>query len=72
MRKVRVGYKRMEFTTITVEVEDDVTDEEAEELAGKRLDELSLDRCAQCSGWNQDWSVDTSADWEFDEILPPL
>jgi len=68
-----MGKARVHFTTtaeqyVTVEIED----EELEGLSTSEIEQLYLDRaydemqpelCAQCSGWNRDFSIDLS-EWE--------
>lgn len=58
---------RLYFTTVmstSVEVEAD-SFSEAEEQAYEKLPSAQI--CAQCSGWGQDWTIDTADDWELDE-----
>lgn len=72
--KLRVGYRRYEFATVEVEVPADTDLEAAQdaivEAGYQALAEASVDRCAQCSGWNRSWSVEGGDVWEWDEEKP--
>ncbi|MEV1013828.1 hypothetical protein AB0I89_24045 [Micromonospora sp. NPDC049801] len=78
MAKYRVYMETTASMTVTVEVDDNLSEDEAREAAiEKAYDEAPRDVCAQCSGWNQPWSLDLG-EWEMStesdgsEVQPEL
>lgn len=51
-------------TSVTVEADDY---DSAIDAAYQSENMAPTGVCAQCSGWGQPWSIDTSGDWELDE-----
>ncbi len=64
MAKYRVDLTAYASLTITVDVPDDLDDDDAREAAiEKAFEEKPTDICAQCAGWRQPWSLDIG-EWD--------
>ena len=61
MTRYRVGIPAAAYITINVETDDP---EDAIEAA-MHAEQPYI--CAQCSGWNRDYSLDLSDDWGWDD-----
>lgn len=63
MSKYTLYFTQTMSTSVQIEADslDDALD------AAYDSDQMPTGICAQCSGWGQPWSVDTSDSWEFDE-----
>ncbi len=78
MAKYRVYLETTAELVITVEVPDDLGEDDAREAAiEKAYEEMPRDICAQCSGWREPWSRDRgeweiARDHEGNEVQPEL
>lgn len=67
MAKYTVHFHQMAAAGVTVEVDDEETEELTREKAiEKAYDELPTGICAQCGGWGQDWYLSLDGEWELD------
>lgn len=61
--KYRVDLTAYASFTVTVEVDDNLDEQEAREAAiDAAFDQAPADLCHQCAGWRQPWSLDLG-DW---------
>lgn len=69
MAKYRVYLSTVVSLSATVDVPDDVDEDEARETAvNEALDMAPTGLCAQCSGWGQPWGLDLG-EWEVEKDL---
>lgn len=72
MAKYRVYFTTTASLSVDVEVDDDLTGEDAHDAAIDRAyDEMPSDMCAQCSGWRTPWSREFG-EWEVAVGSPDL
>lgn len=61
MAQYRIYFRQSASASVEVEAD---SFEEAVDLA---YEELPGGVCAQCSGWNQSWSLDLDGEWDVNE-----
>lgn len=76
--KARVSLRGYTFVSVGVDIEvpEDVDHDDLEALADIAIDEAMMkgipSLCAECSGWDRDWSLEISDDWTIDDCSSPV